>query len=110
MRLNEHAEPEDDVLPVPTVEGERHFMAQCEYVNSLTSAAGRHARKLLRNRGWCSVWSEVDEEEVWQETFADGTSQSLGEWDAFYFEQDAVRDWFRSAKLSVKPRRKSLAG
>ena len=51
MRLNEAAEPEDDAFPVPTVEGERHFMAQCEYVNSLTSAAGRHARKLLRAIG-----------------------------------------------------------
>jgi hypothetical protein len=110
MRLNEPAEPEDDALPVPTVEGERHFMDQCEYINSLTSAAARHARKLLRDRGWRSVWSGVDEEEVWQKTFADGTSQSLGEWDAFYFEQDAVRDWFRSAKLAVKPRCKSPAG
>jgi len=110
MKLNEPTEPEDDGLSVPTVEEERHFMAQCEYVNSLTMAAGRHARKLLRDRGWCSVWSDIDEEEVWQKTFPDGTSQSLGEWDAFYFEQDAVREWFRSAKLSVKPRRKPLTG
>jgi hypothetical protein len=107
MKSNEPTESEDDGLPVPTVGEERHFLEQCDYVNRLLTAAGRHARRLLRQRGWESGWSEVDEQEIYTKTFPDGTTQHLDEWDAYYFEEDHTREWFRATGLAMKPRPKS---
>jgi hypothetical protein len=100
-----NSDTSDDSLPVPTAAEERHFLDQCEYVNGLLTAAGRHARRLLRERGWQSRWCPEDEEEVYEKTFPDGQRQYLGEWDAYNFEQDYTRQWFRACGIAMRPRK-----
>ena len=99
-------ESDSDNQPVPTVEEERDFLARCEYVNRLTVTAARFARKLLRERGWESVWSEVDQEEVWQKTFGPDDTQHLSEWDAYDYEQEHCRQFFRDAGIAMAPRKR----
>ena len=53
---------EDNSPTVPTIEEERHFLAQCEYVNRSITALGRKLRRLLFERGWKSEYSRVDQE------------------------------------------------
>ena len=36
--------------------------------------------------------------------FPDGTTQYLSEDDAFFFERESVRNYFRDAKLAMKPK------
>lgn len=99
-------DPEEDQSPeVPTIEEERHFLAQCEYVNRSLTAIGTQIRKLLRQRGWSSEWCREDEEEVWTKTFPDGITQYLGEGDAYRYEQEQTRQFFRDTGIAMKPRK-----
>ena len=91
--------------PVPSIAEERDFLARCDYVNRMLTTAGRKARRLLRDRGWQSVWCEVDQEEVWQKTFGPEDTQHLDEWDAFYYEQDHTRQFFRDGRIPMSPRK-----
>ena len=93
-------------IPVPTIEDERYFLAQCDYVNKLTIVAGRHARALLYERGWTSKFEEIDQDVVWTKQFPDGDVQHLSEWDAYDYEQEYSRNFFRASKLAMRPRRK----
>jgi hypothetical protein len=99
------AESDSDNQPVPTVEEERDFLARCEYVNRLIATAGRFARKLLRERGWDTVWCEVDQEEVWRKTFDPDNTQHLSEWDAYDYEEEHCRQFFRDARIAMAPRK-----
>ena len=36
----------------------------------------------------------------------DGEAQHLSEWDAYDYEQEYSRDFFRASKLAMRPRRK----
>ena len=73
--------------------------------NRLLTTAGRMARKLLRDRGWDTVWCDVDQEQVWRKTFSPEDTQHLDEWDAFYYEQDHTRQFFRDGGIPVSPRK-----
>jgi hypothetical protein len=102
---NKHKTDPDD-QPVPSIEEERDFLARCEYVNRMLTTAGRMARKLLRDRGWDTVWCDVDQEQVWRKTFSPEDTQHLDEWDAFYYEQDHTRQFFRDGGIPVSPRKR----
>ena len=95
-----------DRQPVPTVEEERDFLARCEYVNRLVGTAGRFARKLLRERGRESFWCEVEQEVVWRKTFGADNTQHLSEWDAFDYEEEHCRQFFRDAGIAMAPRKR----
>jgi hypothetical protein len=100
-------DPEQDQSPeVPTIAGERHFLEQCEYINRSITAIGRQIRSLLRQRGWRSQWCPEDDEEVWSKTFPDGTTQHLGEDDAYRYEEDHARQFFRNTGIAMKPRKR----
>ena len=96
--------PEDSFQPVPTVEEERHFLAQCEYIDRSLTAVGRMVRSLLRDRGWRSSWSPEDQDIVYIKDFPDGQTQYLEQYEAYYFEQEHARQFFRHAKIAMKPR------
>ena len=95
---------DDDAAGVPTIEEERRFLAQCEYINRGMTDTGVLVRRLLRQRGWRSEWCEEDAEEVWIKTFPDGTTQHLSEPDAYDFEEEYARQFFRDAGIAMKPR------
>jgi hypothetical protein len=92
----------------PTLESEREFLAQCDYVNRLETGLARQARRLLRERSWEETWSEMDEDVIWNKLFFDGDHQHLSLWDAFEYEQDRCRAMFKLMKQSVCPRVKRL--
>jgi hypothetical protein len=94
----------DDAGEVPTIEEERRFLAQCEYINRGMTATGVLVRRLLRERGWRAEWCDEDEEEVWSKTFPDGTTQHLDEMDAYFFEEEYARQFFRDVGIATKPR------
>ncbi len=99
-------DPEQDQSPeVPTIEEERHFLAQCEYINRSFTALGTLVRRLLGQRGWRSEWCREDNEVVWTKTFPDGTTQHLSENDAYYYEQEQARQFFRDTGIAMKPRK-----
>ncbi len=101
-------DPEDDTPGfVPTIDEERHFLAQCDYINRTVTATGRMVRRLLRQRNWREDWSEADQDSVWVKTFPDGTTEHLEEWDAYCCEEEYARDFFRDANIPMKPRPKS---
>ncbi len=102
MRQN-NSDPADQ--PVPSIEEERDFLTRCEYVNRMLTTAGRMARRLLRDRGWSSVWCEVDQETVYQKTFDPENTQHLDEWSAFHYEQDHTRQFFRDGGIAMSPRK-----
>ncbi len=82
---------EDNSPTVPTIEEERHFLAQCEYVNRSITAFGRKLRRLLFERGWTSEYSRVDQEVIWSKTFPDGAAQHLGDYEAYRYEEAQAR-------------------
>jgi hypothetical protein len=74
-----NTDPDDQ--PLPSIQEECGFLARCEYVSRMLTTAGHMARKLLRDRGWDTVWCDVDQEEVWHKTFSPDDIQHLDEWD-----------------------------
>ena len=101
---------EDNSPTVPTIEEERHFLAQCEYVNRSITAFGRKLRRLLFERGWESEYSRVDQEEIWSKTFPDGTAQHLGEYEAYCYEEAQARGSGDRSQGEVTPRKGSAQG
>ncbi len=101
---------EDNCPTVPTIEEERHFLAQCEYVNRSITAFGRKLRTLLHECGWSSEYSPVDHEVIWSKTFPDGTPQHLGEYEAYRYEEAQALGSGDSRRGEVAPRKGSAPG
>ena len=96
---------EDNSPTVPTIEEERHFLAQCEYVNRSITAFGTKLRRLLFERGWQSEFSRVDQEVIWSKTFPDGARACLNDNDAYGYEFNYTRRFFRDTGIAMKPRK-----
>ena len=101
---------EDNSPTVPTIEEERHFLAQCEYVDRSITAYRRKLRRLLFERGWESEFSRVDQEVIWSKTFPDGAAQHLGEYEAYCYEEAQARRAGDRNQGEVTPRKGSAPG
>ena len=87
-------------------ENQRHFLAQCEDLNRNNAAIGTMIRKLLRQRGWEPEWSEEEQEEYWSKTFPDGATACLNVNDAYGYEVNYTRRFFRDTGIAMKPRKR----
>ena len=63
-------------------------------------------RKLLCRRGWEPEWSEKEQEELWSKTFPDGATACLNDNDAYGYEVNYTRRFFRDAGIAMKPRKR----
>ena len=104
MRNDTPTPADENDGPVPTIEQERHCLAQCDYINRSMTATGVLVRRLLRLRGWREEWSEEAEDTVWLKTFSDGTTEQLNEPDAYFCEEEHTRQFFRDSGIPMKPR------
>jgi hypothetical protein len=100
---------EDNSPEVPTIEEERHFLAQCEYINRSITAVGRMVRRLLDQRGWQSEYSRVDQEVIWSKTLPDGAAQHLSEDDAYHYEEEQARQFHHDTGRTLEPRKGFVA-
>ena len=90
---------------VSSIDEQQHFLAECDTVNRNITAIGTMIRKLLCRRGWQSEWSPEEEDDVWSKTFPDGATPHLSDNDAYRYEEDQARQFFRNTGISMKPRK-----